>query len=60
MYKYVIDHHHWIQTADGHPRCPVCVDSSQTDGKFKDYAPKTAFLFPGQGAQSVGMAKVGP
>jgi malonyl CoA-acyl carrier protein transacylase len=30
----------------------------QADDKFADYAPKTAFLFPGQGAQTVGMAKV--
>ena len=30
----------------------------QADGKFADYAPKTAFFFPGQGAQKVGMAKV--
>jgi len=26
---------------------------------FKDYAPKLAYFFPGQGAQTVGMAKVG-
>ncbi|KAK9862105.1 hypothetical protein WJX84_002827 [Apatococcus fuscideae] len=30
---------------------------SAGDGKFADYKPKTAFLFPGQGAQTVGMAK---
>lgn len=30
---------------------------ASADGKFADYAPKTAILFPGQGAQSVGMAK---
>jgi hypothetical protein len=29
-----------------------------SDAKFKDYTPKFAFFFPGQGAQSVGMAKV--
>ena len=29
-----------------------------TDAKFADYAPKLAFFFPGQGAQTVGMAKV--
>lgn len=31
---------------------------SAGDKKFADYKPKTAFLFPGQGAQTVGMAKV--
>lgn len=30
----------------------------QADDQFSDYAPKVAFLFPGQGAQTVGMAKV--
>ena len=29
-----------------------------SDAKFSDYKPTTAFFFPGQGAQSVGMAKV--
>ncbi len=29
-----------------------------SDLKFADYKPGTAFFFPGQGAQSVGMAKV--
>jgi hypothetical protein len=29
------------------------------DAKFADYKPKVAFFFPGQGAQSVGMCKVG-
>ena len=28
------------------------------DDKFTNYQPKRAFLFPGQGAQTVGMAKV--
>ncbi len=27
------------------------------DAKFKDYKPKVAFYFPGQGAQTVGMCK---
>jgi hypothetical protein len=32
---------------------------ASADDKFADYKPTTAFFFPGQGAQSVGMAKVG-
>ena len=28
------------------------------DGAFADYRPSVAFLFPGQGAQKIGMAKV--
>ncbi|KAF8070879.1 hypothetical protein HT031_000960 [Scenedesmus sp. PABB004] len=31
--------------------------ASAADGAFADYKPTTAFFFPGQGAQSVGMAK---
>jgi hypothetical protein len=31
---------------------------ASADAKFADYQPKFAFFFPGQGAQSVGMAKV--
>lgn len=31
--------------------------ASSADTKFADYKPTTAFLFPGQGAQTVGMAK---
>uniref|UniRef100_A0A383VE93 Malonyl-CoA:ACP transacylase (MAT) domain-containing protein n=1 Tax=Tetradesmus obliquus TaxID=3088 RepID=A0A383VE93_TETOB len=30
---------------------------ASADAKFADYKPTTAFFFPGQGAQSVGMAK---
>ena len=30
---------------------------ASSDTKFADYKPKVAFFFPGQGAQSVGMAK---
>jgi acyl transferase domain-containing protein len=29
-----------------------------SDTKFADYKPHVAFFFPGQGAQTVGMAKV--
>jgi [acyl-carrier-protein] S-malonyltransferase len=36
---------------------PVLLQAS-ADDKFADYKPTTAFFFPGQGAQSVGMAKV--
>jgi len=32
--------------------------TSAADNDFASYVPKTAFLFPGQGAQTVGMAKV--
>lgn len=35
-----------------------CLQASSADDKFADYQPTTAFLFPGQGAQTVGMAKV--
>jgi acyl transferase domain-containing protein len=30
----------------------------QADDAFANYEPKAAFLFPGQGAQTVGMAQV--
>jgi acyl transferase domain-containing protein len=43
------------------PDCaPVAFVTTQAsaDDKFADYKPTTAFFFPGQGAQSVGMAKV--
>jgi len=33
------------------------VQQKVSDTKFADYKPKTAFFFPGQGAQTVGMAK---
>jgi len=36
-----------------------CVVQASADDKFAAYKPTTAFFFPGQGAQSVGMAKVG-
>lgn len=29
----------------------------QADDEFKEYKPKLAFFFPGQGAQTVGMAE---
>ena len=38
----------------------VLLQASTGDEQFADYKPKTAFLFPGQGAQTVGMAAVGP
>lgn len=34
------------------------VVSASADGAFDSYTPGVAFLFPGQGAQYVGMAKV--
>jgi malonyl CoA-acyl carrier protein transacylase len=34
--------------------------TSATDNDFATYTPKIAFLFPGQGAQTVGMAKARP
>jgi hypothetical protein len=36
----------------------LCCLQASADAKFADYKPTTAFFFPGQGAQSVGMAKV--
>ena len=35
----------------------AAVDRPDSDKKFDGYVPKTAFFFPGQGAQTVGMAK---
>jgi len=35
-----------------------CGSQRTLDTKFADYIPRTAFFFPGQGAQTVGMAKV--
>jgi len=35
----------------------AAVDRPDADKKFDGYVPKTAFFFPGQGAQTVGMAK---
>lgn len=40
----------------GRQRRHVAVQAS-SDSKFADYKPKVAFFFPGQGAQSVGMAQ---
>lgn len=37
---------------------PVVLVQAAADDKFAEYKPTTAFFFPGQGAQSVGMAKV--
>lgn len=35
----------------------TAIEQSPADTKFNDYKPKTAFFFPGQGAQTVGMCK---
>ena len=35
---------------------PLLLQASASDAKFADYKPKVAFFFPGQGAQSVGIA----
>ncbi|KIY94113.1 hypothetical protein MNEG_13850 [Monoraphidium neglectum] len=40
-------------------RASAVAEQATADAKFADYKPTTAFLFPGQGAQSVGMAKSG-
>ena len=32
----------------------MAIDRPDADKKFDDYAPKVAFFFPGQGAQTVG------
>lgn len=37
---------------------PIFHTQTAADAKFANYTAKRAFLFPGQGAQSVGMAKV--
>ena len=39
-------------------QCTCCLQKA-SDTKLDDYQPVTAFFFPGQGAQTVGMAKVG-
>ncbi|GBF89603.1 hypothetical protein Rsub_02321 [Raphidocelis subcapitata] len=38
-------------------RAAAPVAQATSDAKFADYKPRFAFFFPGQGAQSVGMAK---
>lgn len=40
-------------------QCACAWALQDADSKFANYKPKTAFFFPGQGAQSVGMCKVG-
>lgn len=40
-----------------HVRSAAAVDQKTSDTKFADYKPHVAFFFPGQGAQTVGMAK---
>lgn len=37
---------------------PRAAAAAEADSAFAAYVPATAFLFPGQGAQAVGMAKV--
>ena len=37
----------------------TCCPQKASDTKLDDYQAVTAFFFPGQGAQTVGMAKVG-
>ncbi|KAK9916775.1 hypothetical protein WJX75_006818 [Coccomyxa subellipsoidea] len=39
------------------PTATASVVEKASDSKFAQYTPGTAFLFPGQGAQTVGMAK---
>eukprot|EP00879_Flechtneria_rotunda_P003738 GHRR01003976.1.p1 GENE.GHRR01003976.1~~GHRR01003976.1.p1 ORF type:complete len:351 (+),score=140.96 GHRR01003976.1:61-1113(+) len=41
----------------GAGRCSTVRPQASASGNFADYKPTTAFFFPGQGAQSVGMAK---
>lgn len=40
------------------PHCAIPILQKTSDAKFADYVPHTAFFFPGQGAQTIGMAKV--
>ncbi|KAK3252760.1 hypothetical protein CYMTET_37961, partial [Cymbomonas tetramitiformis] len=46
-----------VITRDSHSRRSGTKVSASADGDFADYEAKVAFLFPGQGAQTVGMAK---
>ena len=48
-------HLQWISGAACYKEMP---SQATADAKFADYAPKLAFFFPGQGAQTIGMAKV--
>jgi hypothetical protein len=45
-------------TCRHHPCTKPSTHQASADDKFANYKPTTAFFFPGQGAQSVGMAKV--
>ena len=44
------------QNSDRRDVLSLLLQASASDAKFADYKPKVAFFFPGQGAQSVGMA----
>lgn len=45
------------RTLRANVRASVATEQAASDAKFAEYKPHTAFFFPGQGAQSVGMAK---
>ena len=45
-----------LAAAAAAPLLLLLMQASASDAKFADYKPKVAFFFPGQGAQSVGMA----
>jgi acyl transferase domain-containing protein len=47
-----------IRPSSGKHEALSYLQASPADDKFADYEPSLAFLFPGQGAQAVGMAKV--
>lgn len=51
-------HEPWRSSAASYAPQTVPCTQATSDTQFAEYTPKTAFLFPGQGAQTVGMAKV--